>query len=289
MKRLLVLLFYMHRFHKPILWTALACVAVFCFCFIVFFRGSDSKAVAVQPTIEMVAVAASTPSLPTTQRIPILVYHNIRTFLPHESVADKVYTVEPDVFRTQMQYLKDNGYTPVPMRAVSDLFEKGTALPEKPVVITLDDGWESQYTNALPVLKEFGFPATAYIYTVVIGHRRFLAWDQVREMQTQGIEIGGHTKTHAYLTRITDPAIFVDEIVESKRVTEEKIGTPITAFAYPFGLYSDAVVAAVKDAGYRTARTIRPGIVQTADALFTLHASLIQNDMKLFVAALERE
>ena len=218
--------------------------------------------------------------------VPILVYHSIRPIMATDPQQLKNYSVEPAIFEAQLQYLKDHGYTAISFDAFMDYLLNAVPLPEKPVVLTLDDGWENQYTYAFPLIKKYGMSATFFIFTNAMGHKHFLTWEQVKDMADSGMEIGGHTQSHPYLVKISDPKKLVAEIAGGKKIIESHIGREITVFAYPFGQYDDAVVAAVKGAGYRAARTTRRGAIQSGDNIYTLRATQVENSMESLINAM---
>jgi peptidoglycan/xylan/chitin deacetylase (PgdA/CDA1 family) len=192
----------------------------------------------------------------STTTVPILVYHKILAVdkqAGEKRPSLKKFNVDPEIFKEQMSYVALNGYTVLTMR---DLLQKVDEknMPKKPLVITFDDGWKSQYQNAIPVLSLHHFPATFYIYTGVIGSPASMSWDELKDLSVRGMEIGGHTKTHAKLTKV--PLLQLhSELSESKTQLEKKLDITVTNFAYPYGMYNDLVIKAVKQAGYTSART----------------------------------
>ena len=182
-----------------------------------------------------------------------------------------------------MQYLKDADYVVIGLDFLASALEQNISLPPKSVVLTFDDGWRSQYSYAFPVLKKYGFTATFFIYTDAIDHNYFLTWDQVRFMNSEGMTIGGHTKSHPYLPDVHDPAQLREEIIGGKRIIEDQIHQKIDLFAYPFGHYRDEIIAIVKEAGYTAARSAYKGINHTKDDLYKLKAVEATDDFGKFV------
>ena len=221
-------------------------------------------------------------------RVPILVYHSIRPSYVGEPNANKIYDVHPNNFEKQLKYLKAQGYTTISFEDLTNYFD-GKSLPTKPVIISLDDGLETQFTNAVPILNKEGMTATFFIYTNAIGRPKFFTWDQVRELSKFNMEIGGHSKSHPYLWKITDTTKLKIEIVESKKIIEEQIGKTITAFAYPFGLHKPITISEIKEAGYTSARIGFERTTHTKDDLYTLHSFMVTNDMKRFYAVINNQ
>jgi peptidoglycan/xylan/chitin deacetylase (PgdA/CDA1 family) len=231
--------------------------------------------------------ATSTAILSTfaTTSIPVFVYHKINKenffLIPiHERKNFKKYNVPDDVFEAQMKYVREEGYTPLTMRqAIMD--KQHNTLPRKPIVITFDDGWRSQYENALPVLKEYKIPATFYIYTNVIGGGAYMTWDNLNELVSLNMEIADHTKSHPRLTKITQSKLD-EELVESRRILERKLHVPVNDFAYPYGNYNDLIIEAVKKDGYISGRTSTPGRRTDLNDLYQIRVMYAPSDLKTF-------
>lgn len=237
---------------------------------------------------EMAAIAeqipAATASSTAKLKLPILVYHIIRPSDPSDSQAVKDLAHSPDVFDAEMKHLGDAGYTIVSFVDLEKYYQDGTPLPQKPIIISFDDGWSDQFQYAFPVLKKYHYSATFFVFTNPIGTRGFITWDQLREMQKAGMHIESHSRSHPYLTRIHDPAKLWNEINGSKERLEKELGVPVTEFAYPFGQYTPDVKAMVEKAGYRSARGDRyfRG-EQTKDRLFELDALNAPISLPLFM------
>jgi len=232
----------------------------------------------------------SAPVVPPSVHVPILTYHSTRFLRKSDTRLIKYFDVAPNIFGQQMKYLKDNGYTSISFDALVEAIAGTTTLPEKPVIISFDDGWRNQYLDAFPILKKFGFTATFFVWTRAIGHHRnFMTWDQLKEMHAAGMHIASHTLTHQMLNRIRDEVVLRRQIFESKKIIEEKLGAPVTVFAYPYGLYNARVVALVKAAGYVAARGVYSGTTHSVADLYTLRTIIATSDMAAFTRALEQE
>ena len=214
--------------------------------------------------------------------IPIIVYHSIRPSYPGETALVKRFTTEPTILDQEFAHLKEKGYQVISFNELLKYFDEGKPLPPKAVILTFDDGWKNQYIYAFPLLKKYGFTATFFVFTNAIGHKNFLSWEEIKEMDAAGMTIGGHTKTHPYLTKITDPEKLAAEIAGGKKILEDHLGKKVDVFAYPFGLYNDAVIKAVRDAGYRIGRTSKPSLYQTAEGLLTTGCLYDQNSIVAF-------
>jgi peptidoglycan/xylan/chitin deacetylase (PgdA/CDA1 family) len=217
------------------------------------------------------------------QTIPILSYHKLS-----ESHSDAM-TVTTDSFRSQMQFLKENGYHVVTLDELYDFLDFKTDLPGKSVVITFDDGWRSLYEIGLPILKEYGYPATLFISTSMItGSSKTLSWDQVREMADAGIDMQCHTVDHRNLSTLKEGEPFRDyyedlerELVRSTRAIEKKTGRKVSYLAYPYGATNHLVIALLKKVGYRGALTVKRGPTPFFASNYRVRRSMIYGDFDL--------
>ncbi len=216
-------------------------------------------------------------------RVPILVYHGIYPHKPGDAKSKQAFDVSPESFADQMRYLRDHDIPVVSLSALMDALEGKGSLPPRAVVLTFDDGWETQYVHAVPLLRQYGFTATFFVFTHAIGRNdRYFTWDQLRGMQQAGMTIGSHTITHPFMTRITDPKQMREETVGSREALEKHLGTPVQFFAYPFGVVSKAATAAVEAAGYRAARGFPGGVTNTLENRWVLHSMAVTDNMERF-------
>lgn len=214
-----------------------------------------------------------------TAIVPILIYHSIRPYIPSDTSAVRRYIATPETLEKELAYLRDNGFTSITFDDLAGRLTKGTTLPAKPVIISFDDDWQSQFTYALPLLKKYGFTATFYIWVAVVGRKHRMTWDEVKALDVEGMQIGCHTMTHPFLTRVKTDDVLRREIVGAKQRIEAHIGTPVTSIAYPFGQYNERVVALVREAGFSSARSTWPGVVHSSEGLWSL-TGLIRTESK---------
>jgi peptidoglycan/xylan/chitin deacetylase (PgdA/CDA1 family) len=219
---------------------------------------------------------------------PVLIYHSVRPYIETDTPAIRRYVATPETLEKELAWLKENGYVSVTMEDLASRLAKGTSLPPKPVVITFDDNWQSQYTYAVPLLKKYGFTATFYIWVSVVGLKNHMTWDEVRALGAAGMQVGCHTWTHPYLTKIKDDAVLAHEIAGSKQRIETEVGRPVTALAYPFGQYDERVAAAARAAGFTTARSTWPGVVHSVDGLYSLTGLIRTESTTSLVDAMKR-
>ena len=211
------------------------------------------------------------------QGIPVLMYHSIsnkkgsKLFMPVEK------------FRQQMKYLKDNGYATLTAEEALAHFKSGLPIPERSVLITFDDGYSDNYTNAFPILKEYGFKATVFVITAAIDNDpNKLTSQQVKEMAENGISIESHTVNHDDLSKLTyEKQLFTLE--SSKKQIESLTGKNVCCLAYPFGKYNQMTVKALQEAGYQMAFTIRPGFAYKSQGILKLSRIRIDGPDKLYI------
>ncbi len=214
-------------------------------------------------------------------KTPVLVYHTIAPIGASDSASVKRFKVTPETFEKQLQYLRDNGYTTITFGSFVDAIKSGRSIPDKTVVLTFDDALDTQYANAFPLLKKYNMTGTFFVYTLVLGHKKFMTWDQVIEVDKAGIEIGSHTKTHAYLIK-ADAEGLVDEIAGSKKTIEEHLGHGIATLAYPFYQYNETVMTAVQSAGYAGARAGWKKNPNSFAEMYSLQGIEVSNDFSKF-------
>jgi len=195
-----------------------------------------------------------------TVKVPILMYHYISE--PPED-ADEYRTdlsVSPAAFRAQMQYLADNGFTPIDLYTLSRAITGKESLPPRPVVITFDDGYLDHYQNAFPILQEFGFTGTFFIITgyVDAGNPNHMTWPMIEEMAAAGMRMESHSKTHPDLREATREGL-VWEILGSQETLAAHIGYMPRYFCYPGGRYDEDTIAMLEELNFWGAVTTAGG------------------------------
>jgi len=201
---------------------------------------------------------------PGSIEVPILLYHHV-----YGETSESRYQVSIPDFRAQMAALQDMGYATISMTQFVIALLEGSELPEKPIVITFDDGHQSVYDNALPIMEEFGFTGVFYIVANrIYGSPDFVTIEQLKEMVEAGWEIGSHGYSHADLT--VDHSLAAKEIGQSKSDLERVLGTKVRTFAYPFGKIDPFVAQKVNDYGYRAGMGLGTRKIHTGNTLFYL-------------------
>lgn len=208
-----------------------------------------------------IIVPAKAPKI--TVNVPIMMYHHVSA-QPTHNALDYNLTVKTSDFADQMNYLAQNGYHPIKLTDVFDNLYYGMALPPHPIVITFDDGYADNFTDAFPILMRHHFVAEINVITGFIGGW-YLTWNEIREMNAAGIEIGSHTIHHISLASAF-PQTAEQELLDSKTTLEQQLNQPIQFFCYPSGepfhngtierqqfiigqLYQDGYIGALLDPG----------------------------------------
>jgi len=217
------------------------------------------------------------------QTVPVLVYHKFSL-----SRSDPM-TVRQDDFEQQMALLKREGYRVIPLKMLFDFLSYEVQIPERAVVITIDDGWRSTYDIAFPVLQKYGYPATLFLYTdLVTGSTITLGWDQLREMHEKGLDIQCHTKSHRDLNMIMSHESYrdyflavKDELEHSTRTIRERLGFTPEVLAYPYGETNNLVIALLEKMGYQGGLTVERGTNPFDRHPFRLKRSMIYGSFDL--------
>jgi peptidoglycan/xylan/chitin deacetylase (PgdA/CDA1 family) len=213
--------------------------------------------------------------------VPILLYHR---FGP--TVADGM-TMKTTVFESHLKYLKDNGYTVIPLRRLVDWYrKKAPAPPPKSVVIVEDDAHKSVYTDMLPLVRKYRVPVTVFVYPSAISNAKYaMTWDQLRELKRSGLfDIQSHTYWHPNFKkdrRKMPPAEFaksVDtQLRKSKERLETQLGGTVDLLAWPFGIYDDYLLQRAAAGGYVASFTIERRHATAADSVMKLPRYLMIN------------
>lgn len=241
----------------------------------------ESIDVAPEPAPPPPEAESAEKAVDTTSKVAVLGYHG---FTEDPSRVRDMW-IHIDKFRAQMQTLTDNK---IPVISMSDLlaWRRGEKnIPPFSVVLTMDDGWDSVHSLAFPVLKEFGYPFTIYLYTDFLGGGgKSLSLEQIKELVEAGAEIGSHSMSHQDLRKKgprSDERYEVylkAETAGSRKILREKLGLDPVTFAYPYGTYNEAVLKAAKEAGYEAMVTVRGQKVDWETDLAELHRYIVHGD-----------
>jgi peptidoglycan/xylan/chitin deacetylase (PgdA/CDA1 family) len=195
--------------------------------------------------------------LPIRSLPPVLLYHRIaRTTLAEDPLR---LGVSPERFASHIKLLHDKGFKTVTPDDTGEKTSEGGTGDGKNVVITFDDGYLDNYSQAFPILRKYGFCATIFMVTDLVGKMsvwdtprpvQLMGWSQVKEMAERGISFQSHTRTHPNLQTLDDGAV-MNELLGSRKKLEDILGFPVRHLAYPYGRFDQRVIRLVGMAGYR--------------------------------------
>lgn len=207
--------------------------------------------------------------------VPILMYHNINDNYSSDRYLVEMSTAE---FEEQIVTLLSEGYTPITMYDYSAWQEGKKELPEKPIIITFDDGYLNNYTHAYPIAKKYNIPITIFVITsrmgmsdgVVYPH---FTWSQAKEMEESGlVHIESHTNMHSDFN-LSDPKNSVSELRLSKYLIKKHLDKDALYLAYPYGHYTEFAKEQAEKAGYKACvkiTTVNPGVNRIDTDLYEL-------------------
>jgi len=212
------------------------------------------------------------------QTVPILSYHHFGNKKGQLSVTD-------NQFRAQLDYFNKAGFTVIPLSLVYGFLAGEQALPKHSVVITIDDGHRSAYDVAFPILKEYGFPATLFVYTDRIG-KGGLTWSQMEEMKASGlIDVQPHSKSHLDMTvRLENESLqeyrnrVSSEVRAPRAKLQKNLHGPVDSFSYPYGATNAVVVDELRRNNYHMGLTVKRGGNAFFYHPYTLRRTMIYRD-----------
>lgn len=209
-------------------------------------------------------------------RLPILCYHCVN----YDSTSDNSYLyVTPEKLEHQMDLLLENGYTPISYYDLMDHFTNKTKLPEKPIIITFDDGYYDNYLYAYPIFKEKNIKATIFVTTAIMGNKtddgrtdkyeKMLSWEECKEMEESGlINIESHTNDHLNLKTVSYDEV-LNQLTVSKKMIDDNLNKDSKVIAYPYGAGDKKINKNAVKAGYSAINYVNPSYTN----------ALLKNDM----------
>ena len=175
-------------------------------------------------------------------------------------------------FRQHLEFLKENNFKVFTLGEALSLSDKNK-LPEKTVVLTVDDGYQSFLENGIPLLREFDYSATLFINTNQFGSGDFLSVKQIKQLHDEGIEIGNHSHSHAHFVNLAPEErldSFRNDLLKSQKIFAEKLGIQPQLYAYPYGEYTPEMQEVLKEFGYKGAAAQKSGVIASFSNKFTL-------------------
>lgn len=213
------------------------------------------------------------------QQVPVLCYHQF-TF---ESKGKSRMVVTETDFEAQMKYLYENGYNVIPLEDLTPFLAGQKELPDRSVVITIDDGYKSYLEVALPILKKYDFHSTMFVYPEFIGAGPALKWRDVKQLSEDPlVSIQSHSKTHDSLSRRpageTDPDYLTRlkaEVEDAEKILSRRTGNTVNHFAYPYGNSSVELVNLLQENDYSIAVTVNNDSNPAFSPPYLLHRTMI--------------
>lgn len=221
-------------------------------------------------------------------KLPVIMYHHINNLdgIPATDAIGIGLRVSENALEKQLLYLKQNNYTTINSFQLNDYWKSGIPLPDKPILLTFDDGYIDNYTKALPLLQKYKMVGDFAIITKVIGTGEYMNYDQLKDILKAGNSISSHTQLHCSLAYKQKDGTFLDtpnsskdskeecpslnypsqmnsnqvknELINSKKTLEDNLGIKVTTLVYPFGHHNKQTQAFAREAGYEFAFTVMP-------------------------------
>jgi peptidoglycan/xylan/chitin deacetylase (PgdA/CDA1 family) len=213
------------------------------------------------------------------QTVPVLCYHQFS-----KSDSNKM-TVTEYSFQKQMDFLKKENYAVISLEQLIQFIQFDTQIPEKAVVITIDDGWKSFYDIAFPVLKKHNYPATLFLYTGFVRGKKGLTWEQLQDLKKHNIDVQVHSHTHRYLDRKQKGESFehyfkaiLTELNKPKELIERNLDTTCHFLAYPYGETNQLVIELAKKINYKAGLTVNRQSNPFFNDRFRINRAMIYGD-----------
>ncbi|MBU2700312.1 peptidoglycan/xylan/chitin deacetylase (PgdA/CDA1 family) [Sporomusaceae bacterium BoRhaA] len=213
--------------------------------------------------------------------IPILLYHRV-------GLEGDPLTITTSRFQKDIETLSQEGYTPLSLTQLKQHIKSpNEPLPSKPIIITFDDGYLDNYTNAFPILQKYSMKASFEIITGMVGQNDRMTIPQIREMEAAGMGFGAHTVTHRSLAELNrkDAAT---ELTKSKADLEQIIGKTVEFIAYPGGYYTAETINLAREAGYIGGFSVNPGFAMFKDAMAIRRMPIFHYDRSISYVMLRK-
>lgn len=208
-----------------------------------------------------------------TEGIPVLMYHSIST-IPGNTLG-----VPVQQFTDEMEWLSRQSYTTLSLEEFYEALVNKTQVPEKPIVLTFDDGYSDNYDAAWPILHQYGFKATFFVTTNSVGPG-MMNWDQLNDLDDQGNSVASHTVHHYDLATLSSQQQ-VDELSLSKKDVEDHLSNKVNALCFPSGQYNQTTLELMPKLGYTLGFTTQSGKVHSGDNPLTLKRMRISGGMSI--------
>ena len=202
-------------------------------------------------------------------KLPVLIYHGFSTpMLSNEDDPYKLMCSE-DLFEEQITTLKNDGYTFITLEDMYKYKNGKIGLPEKNITITMDDGWEGNYTEAFDIIKKHEVPVTIFIVEELVDTPGYFNWEQAKEMYDTGlVKIHVHGRRHVSATGYNSKEKIIEDYNHTHALIEEKLEHKIQKImAYPAGDSSANTISWLKEAGFEVQVQTKYGTVNKSSSL----------------------
>lgn len=222
-------------------------------------------------TIVFIVICLLTPVFASAGQINSFIYHRF---------GDNRYpstNISVEIFTQQLEFLRERGIPAVSTQEISERIARGEELPEGGAMITVDDAYRSFYEAGMPVIRKFDIPVSLFVNTDSVGSPGYMTWDEIRQVAAEGVEIGNHTATHAYLVEKNTGESFSqwrqrvhDDILKAQQAFKRELGFTPDIFAYPYGEYSTEIIEILQELGFIAAYAQQSGVIHAEHDPFTL-------------------
>ena len=207
--------------------------------------------------------------------VPILLYHNIDGKGP--------FSVSLKKLREHFSVIRSQGFAVITLSDLIERMEKGEPYDHPVAVITFDDGYKSMYEKLLPLIKEFGYPVTLFVYTDFVGNDggKLISWKELAELEASGVDVESHTLSHSDLTKILETGKYEElykELYISRKMISHKTGRECVYLAFPYGSYNQQLVKYAKLAGYKKVFSTEYGMNLLSSDNFCLRRHHVKSD-----------
>ena len=208
--------------------------------------------------------------------IPVLCYHDVTPNNPDNNDM----LLNPNKFKEQLKWLKENGYTSITLTDLYNHLRNNESIPEKPVVLTFDDGYRGNFTYAYPILNEMGFTANFFVISDFVDNGLYMTKDELKELVINGFEVDSHTSRHLDLSKLNYNQQ-VETFKTSREALEKIINKPVNFVAYPYGKYNAETRNAAETAGYKLGFNLCGNLADRNDNNYNMDRLYVSNNYSL--------
>jgi peptidoglycan/xylan/chitin deacetylase (PgdA/CDA1 family) len=181
--------------------------------------------------------------------------------------------ISMETFKEHLQFLKENNYRVITLGEAAELLDSPGEIPQKTAVLTVDDGYKSFITHAVPLLEQYGYKATIFVCTKYVGRSGYLSWSDIRSLRKKGYEFGNHSHSHEHFLNLSDAETrrgFKEDLSRSEDLFHRHLGYQPDLYCYPYGEYNPDMQEILKNRGYKAAAAQKSGVIYTGSDLYAL-------------------